>query len=724
MLQFQGKTIDTAIFDMDGTMFDTERLRFQTLSQASEELFGKPFTEPVLLGSLGLSATKAEALAKQHYGQDFPYAAIRRRADELELAHVRTQGVPIKPGLLPVLERLRKSGLKMAVATSSRRAIAEEYLINANIYKYFDLCVCGDEVVQGKPHPEIFVRAAEALNSQPAQCLMFEDSENGVRSAADAGGVVILVEDIQMPPPAVARRAFGVYGGLSEFLQDLAACTPKMSMPAVTEPFPQAVNLLKAGIHGFGAMGGGYLAQVFSHWDGYTRPCEIIASTGNALLREAIDAFGKFSVRYGSLAFDQTIEQLRVIDAADTDAVAGMYRDCEIVALCVPEQAVAAQAGVIAQGLAERFAAHGRELTVLVVLNKVGGAEFVRAQVEAALLQRVASKVCQRILERTSFSETVVTRIVSKLTEDALVRQLRIKSELYKKNVVAVRESSPHVGDWAEALPGDTAEVVAPHVSTLRDAGEPASALAPLHLILFNSETDMPLYVQQGSDLLEHLRQIDTVADIAVIQLLKNRLWNGTHAIVAWYAALLGYPSIGHAMGDARVQALMDQLLDAELAPALAAQFPELRTRLAEFIATFRNRCAHAFKDPCERVGRDPLRKLQRGERVLGSLAMAAAQGVAAPALAFGAALAVHYALHHPPAAEEDECRTIRALYARREALQDVLAWRGEYHGAPFDGLDPVADAALLAAVQLPFDGLQAGGLDYCWESAAEAGVG
>ena len=86
MLQFQGKTIDTAIFDMDGTMFDTERLRFQTLSQASEELFGKPFTEPVLLGSLGLSATKAEALAKQHYGQDFPYAAIRRRADELELA--------------------------------------------------------------------------------------------------------------------------------------------------------------------------------------------------------------------------------------------------------------------------------------------------------------------------------------------------------------------------------------------------------------------------------------------------------------------------------------------------------------------------------------------------------------------------------------------------------------------------------------------------------------
>jgi beta-phosphoglucomutase-like phosphatase (HAD superfamily) len=78
MLQFKNKQIDTAIFDMDGTMFDTERLRFKTLSQASEELFDKPFTEAVLMGSLGLSATKAEELAKQHYGDAFPYAAIRR----------------------------------------------------------------------------------------------------------------------------------------------------------------------------------------------------------------------------------------------------------------------------------------------------------------------------------------------------------------------------------------------------------------------------------------------------------------------------------------------------------------------------------------------------------------------------------------------------------------------------------------------------------------------
>lgn len=713
MLKFKDLTLESAIFDMDGTMFDTERLRFQTLSQAAEELFGQPFTEAVLMGSLGLSATKAEALAKQHYGDDFPYAAIRRRADELELQHVRSQGVPIKPGLLPVLERLRRAGLKMAVATSSRRAIAEEYLINANVFKYFDLLVCGDEVQQGKPHPEIFLRAAQALNSAPADCLMFEDSENGLRAAADAGGRAILVEDIKPPRPEVAARAFARYPSLRAFLLELAACTPKLPMPALTEPFPQAVNLLKAGIHGFGAMGGGYLAQVFSHWDGYTRPYEIMASTGNALLREAVNAFGKYSVRYGSLAFDQTIARMRMVDAADTAAIASMYRDCEIVGLCLPEQAVAAQAGTIAQGLAERFRSHGQSLTVLVVLNKVGGAQFVRDRVGEALRAQVSAREARQILARTEFTETVVTRIVSKLGEEALLRQLRIKHDLYAQNVAQVRETSVDTQAMVAAVSAEHADTLAPIVASLRDAAEPASAMAPLHLVLFHSEPDMALYAQQGSELLEHLRQVDTVPDIREIQTLKNRLWNGPHAIIAWYAALLGHATIGHAMGDTRVQALLDHLLDAELQPALAALYPAQRQRMADLAKTFRMRSAHAFKDPCERVGRDPLRKLQREERVLGSLAMVQAQGGSGSGLALGAALAIWYALHHPGAAEEAECATLRALYAPRQSLADVLTWQGDYHGRPYPGLLAERDAALLAAVQGHLDRLQAQGLRY-----------
>jgi len=708
MLKFKDQYIESAIFDMDGTMFDTERLRFKTLTQAAQELSGRSFTEEVLIGSLGLSAKKAEELAKQHYGDDFPYVAIRQRADELELEYVRTHGVPIKLGLLPVLERLRKSGLKMAVATSSRRAIAEEYLINANVFKYFDLLVCGDEVTQGKPHPEIFLRAAQALNSEPGQSLMFEDSENGLRSACEAGGLTVLIEDIKLPPPDVIDRAFARYPSMRAFQLDLAACTPKLAMPGQTESFPQAVNQLKAGIHGFGAMGGGYLAQVFSHWDGYTRPCQIIASTGNALLREAINAFGKYSVRYSSLAFDQTIHRMHIIDPADETAMLGMYRDCEIVALCLPEQAIPQTAEVIAKGLLARYRARAQSLTVLVVLNKVGGAQFVQEQVEQALRQQASAKECRRILDLTDFTETVVTRIVSKLSEDALLRQLRIKHDLYHRNVAKAREVTLNSDALAGVLSAEQADALGSIVSDLRDAAEPASAMAQLHLVLFNSEADMALYAQRGSDLLEHLRQVDTVPDIREIQTLKNRLWNGPHAIVAWYGALLGYDTVGHAMGDTRVQALLDQLLDLELQPTLSALYPAQRERIGVLSKIFRQRCSHAFKDPCERVARDPLRKLQRDERVFGSLRMVRETGRPAPGLVLGAALAVWYSLRHPGAANDSECSTIRTLYESRQCLQDVLTWQGDFGGRPYPGLDPVLDADVIAAVQTQFDQLRA----------------
>nr|WP_320133552.1 HAD-IA family hydrolase [uncultured Holophaga sp.] len=713
MLNFKDHLIESAIFDMDGTLFDTERLRFQTLSQAALELAGRPFSEEVLLGSLGLSAVKAEAQAKQVYGADFPYQAIRRRADELELEHVRTHGVPIKPGLIPVLERLRKSGLKMAVATSSRRAIAEEFLINANVYKYFDLLVCGDEVGQGKPHPEIFLKAAAALHVEPSGSLMFEDSENGLRAASASGGLAILIEDIKLPAPEALEKAFQRYPDMRAFLLDLAACTPKLPMPGITDAFPQALNQLKAGIHGFGAMGGGYLAQVFSHWDGYTRPCEIIASTGNALLRAVINALGHYSVRYGSLAFDQTIPRVRMISPTDGEAMGALYCECEIVALCLPEQAVAGEAGSIAAGLLERYRSRGESLTLLVVQNKVGGGRFVREAVEAALLGLTTRRETQRVLERVEFAETVVTRVVSRLSEESILRQLRIKHPLLSRQVADTPGDELDSEALVRRVGSDDAELLQSIVGSLREVAGSATSLADLHLVLFNSEVDMALYAQRGSELLEHLRQVDTVPDITEVQVLKNRLWNGPHAIIAWCAALLGHATIGHAMGDARVTALLDQILEQELLPSLSAEYPAQRQRIRHLLGVFRQRCAQSFKDVCERVGRDPLRKLQRRERIFGSLAMVLRQGRAAPGLALGAALAVWYALQHPAAREDRECITIRERFSLRGSLRDVLTWRSPQAGPGYTSLDPVVDAFLIEAVQPHFDGLRVEGLAY-----------
>ena len=686
MIMFQGKKIHSAIFDMDGTMFDTERLRFRTLKQASLEIFGKALSEQTLIGSLGLSAKRAEALAKAHNGNDFPYAQIRKRADELELEHVRNHGVPIKAGLLEVLERLRKSGLTLAVATSSRRAIAEEYLINANVLKYFDITVCGDEVSQGKPHPEIFLRAARALNCQPGQCFMVEDSENGLLSAIRAEGQAILIEDIKPPAPEVKAGALKAYPGMHAFLADLSECVPDLGMPALDDSFPASLNQFRVGIHGFGAIGGGYLTQVLSHWDGYTRPCEIIAATRSRM-------------RYGASAFDQTIDNVRMIDMDDEEAVIEMYNAAEVVGMSLPEQAIHHQARVIAKGLLRRFERRGRELTLLIVLNKIGGAAFVRRQVQAQLALLCTPQVCKQVLEKTHFAETVVSRIVSKISNDALVRQLRIKSQIFKNSL----EDEPTV-TRKPATPAPEYERLIGH---FRPFAQSSSAMSQLHLILFNSEPDMPLYVERGSDLLERLRQVKTVADITQIQIIKNRLWNGPHAIIAWYASLLGHTWVGQGMGDARVSALAERLIHQEVAPALMAEYPQMSEVVSSFANAFLERCKTSFKDPCVRVGRDPMRKLQRNERILSSIDLARKHGIQTPALAFGAALAIHYALHGN-ASKDREAQLMKALYkASDERVEAVLTHDGDYHGKPYLGLDPVSDADLIESISANFRLLQ-----------------
>lgn len=695
MIYFQGKRILSAIFDMDGTMFDTERLRFKTLKQAAVELHGTPLSEETLIGSLGLSAKKAEALAKANHGEDFPYAQVRKRADELELAYVRDHGVPIKDGLLEVLERLRKYGLTMAVATSSRRAIAEEYLINANVLKYFDVTVCGDEVTQGKPHPEIFLTAASALNCLAPHCLMLEDSENGLLSAIRAEGQPILIEDIKAPAPEVKAGALKAYQNMHEFLADLNDCMPDLGTPELTESFPQAFNQFSVGIHGFGAMGGGYLTQIFSHWDGYTRPCEIIAATRSRMLRDTIQAFGRYSVRYGATSFDQTIDNLTMIDLDDAEAVIRMYDVAEIIGLSLPETAIRNQAHVIAKGLIRRYERRGRELTILTVLNKVGGADFVRRHVKTQLAQLVSPEIAQKILDNTHFAETVVSRIVSKISNDALVRQLRIKSKIFQNSL----DEQPLPRKASPKVPAPEYERL---IARFRPFAQSSNALSQLHLILFNSESDMPLYAERSSNLLERLRQIKTVEDISQTQVMKNLLWNGPHAIIAWYASVLGYNVLGQGMGDARVSALAERLIHQEVGPALVAEYPQMAEAVADFSKTFLERCNTSFKDPCARVGRDPLRKLQRNERIFRSIDLARKHGIDSSALEFGSALALHYAVYCADS-KDPESQLIRSVYDASGNIVDVLTYSGPYNGKAYPGLDPVADAALVKSISKQF---------------------
>src|SRR5690606_17674725 len=97
--------------------------------------------------------------------------------------------------------------------------------------------------------------------------------------------------------------------------------------------------------------------------------------------------------------------------------------------------------------------------------------------------------------------------------------------------------------------------------SRLSHASQLTKALNKLNVTLFDSGPDMALYAEKGSPLLERLRQVQTVDNIAEIQTIKNKLLNGTHAIIAWYSSLLGYQTIGQGMGDERVITLEYQAM-------------------------------------------------------------------------------------------------------------------------------------------------------------------
>ncbi len=215
MPTIHSREIHAVIFDMDGLMLDTERLHREHFFKAAQD-FGVSGLEYVYLQSVGLNSRDTEQLFYRHFGATFPYIQIRDRWRQYADDHIGRLGVPHKPGLLTLLETLNALGLPKAVATSTRRQGALHLLEKVQVLSHFDALVGGDEVSQGKPHPEIFLTAATRLRVEPFHCLVFEDSPNGIRSAHAAGMLPMLVPDLISPPPEIRALAAQVLQSLEE----------------------------------------------------------------------------------------------------------------------------------------------------------------------------------------------------------------------------------------------------------------------------------------------------------------------------------------------------------------------------------------------------------------------------------------------------------------------------------------------------------------------------
>ncbi len=184
--------ISLVIFDMDGLMFDTERINILAWQEIGKE-FGYDIPASVVMEVIGLNVVETEKIFLKHFGSDFPYWEAKRKRVQYAIQYVEKNGVPVKEGLYELLDFLGEKKILKAVATSTERAQAERNLSLAGVLDKFDLIVCGDEVAKSKPEPDIFLTVVKKLNCDAKNCIVLEDSENGIKAASRAGIVPILV---------------------------------------------------------------------------------------------------------------------------------------------------------------------------------------------------------------------------------------------------------------------------------------------------------------------------------------------------------------------------------------------------------------------------------------------------------------------------------------------------------------------------------------------------
>lgn len=183
------------IFDMDGLMFDTERIYYKAWQEAAR-IYQYEITWDIYTQIVARNSRYIEKVLKQILGDDLPYDAICAKKREISDSIIEKEGIKKKEGLVELLDYLDQKGIKKIVATSSMREKAIHYLSLAGIKERFDWIICGSDVEESKPNPEIFLKAAAYLGIEPKDSMVLEDSKLGLEAACRAQMTSVLVPDL------------------------------------------------------------------------------------------------------------------------------------------------------------------------------------------------------------------------------------------------------------------------------------------------------------------------------------------------------------------------------------------------------------------------------------------------------------------------------------------------------------------------------------------------
>ncbi len=216
------------IFDMDGVIFDSERVYIEAYKRLAPK-YGLTDVEAVhkaCMDSIGVTRVKTREIFFAYVGHEFDYYAYREDVQK----ELNKTDYELKPGVFELFDWLKENGIHTALASSTREVSVRKSLGKVDLIPYFDTLVCGDMVSHSKPHPEIFLTAAERLGADPKDCYVIEDSYNGIRAAHAAGMHPIMVPDILQPDDEIKGLAEVVLPSLfevKEYLDTRVRCSQR-----------------------------------------------------------------------------------------------------------------------------------------------------------------------------------------------------------------------------------------------------------------------------------------------------------------------------------------------------------------------------------------------------------------------------------------------------------------------------------------------------------------
>ena len=208
------RTVKAVVFDMDGLLVDTEQVVFEAMTAVARDS-GQEMPFELFKRLVGLPGTASDLIVLEHFGADFDISAWRAGVAH-HFQDIAAAGIALKTGVVELLDVLDARRLPRAVATSSTRNAVDHSLGQHGLVDRFDAIISRELQDHHKPHPDPFLKAAAAIGVDPADCLALEDSHNGVRAAAAAGMMTIMVPDLLDPTEEMHELAVHIAEDLHE----------------------------------------------------------------------------------------------------------------------------------------------------------------------------------------------------------------------------------------------------------------------------------------------------------------------------------------------------------------------------------------------------------------------------------------------------------------------------------------------------------------------------